>query len=492
MDPHLTDLLDSIKKTPRPVDAGVVTAAWQFANDVHLGQNRLTGEPYIIHPTQVAKTLALWNLDTTTVVAGLLHDTIEDAQVTRDSLAAGFGEEVALIVDGVSKITSIRLKGSSEQEFIENFRKMLLVMARDLRVILVKLADRLHNMQTLGALPPEKQFANARETLEIYAPLAERLGMGEIKGILEDLSFPYVYPQEFIAMKKQLKPLITKGEEYIKKIQQELLTLILPAIPGAVISTRQKHLYSLFQKLQRPEIAGDISLIHDLFAARVILETPSECYEALGLIHSQYHPVPYLGVSDFIATPKPNGYQSIHTKIFGPDGHIIELQIRTTSMHEQAEMGIAAHWFYNETKTSGVSDQKLEKGIAGPASKLDWVKQLASLQEEIKDNSEYLKTLKFDALKHRLLVFSPKGDVYDLPAGATPVDFAYAVHTGMGSQAKGAKVNDKMVQLDYRLNNGDVVEILIDRKRKTPSPRWLDFAVTAAARREISKSIISP
>ena len=490
MDPLLIDLLNSIHKTPRPVDAGVVTTAWQFANDVHLGQNRLTGEPYIIHPTRVAKTLALWNLDTTTVVAGLLHDTIEDAEVTRDSLAESFGEDVALIVDGVSKITSIRLKGSSEQEFIENFRKMLLVMARDLRVILVKLADRLHNMQTLGALPPEKQYSNARETLEIYAPLAERLGMGEIKGILEDLSFPYVYPKEFITLKKQIKPMVAAGEEYIERIQRELLALILPVIPDAVISTRQKHLYSLFQKLQRSEVAGDISKIYDLIAARIIVDSVAECYEVLGLIHSKYHPVPYLGVSDFIATPKPNGYQSLHTKVFGPDGHFIELQIRTHGMHEQAEMGITAHWFYAEAKSSGTSGQKLDN--IGPTSKLDWVKQLASLQDEVKDNSEYLQTLKFDALQHRLLVFSPKGDVYDLPAGSTPVDFAYAVHTGMGSQANGAKVNGKMVQLDYRLNNGDVVEILIDRKRKTPSPRWLDFAVTAAARREISKSIITP
>jgi guanosine-3',5'-bis(diphosphate) 3'-pyrophosphohydrolase len=489
MDPLLTDLLSAIQQTPRPVDAQKVTAAWEFANQVHQNQKRLSGEPFITHPTQVAKTLALWNLDTTTVIAGLLHDTIEDADVTKESLAKDFGEEVALIVDGVSKITSIRLKGSSEQEFVENFRKMLLVMAKDLRVILVKLADRLHNTQTLNYLSPEKQYSNARETLEIYAPLAERLGMGEIKGALEDLSFPYVYPEEYTALKKQLKPIVSAGEEYIDQIKKELLTLIRPAIPDAVISSRQKHLYSLFQKLQRPEVAGDISKIYDLFAARVIVNTPAECYEALGLIHSQYHPVPYLGVSDFIATPKPNGYQSLHTKVFGPDGHIIELQIRTHAMHEQAEMGIAAHWFYNQAKTSGLSDQKLQQGIAIPTSKLDWVRQLATLQQEIQDNDEYLKTLKFDALQHRLLVFSPKGDVYDLPAGATPVDFAYAVHTDLGSQACGAKVNGKMVQLDHRLNNGDVVEILVDRKRKNPNPDWLNFIVTITARREISKII---
>jgi GTP pyrophosphokinase len=341
-------------------------------------------------------------------------------------------------------------------------------------------------MQTIAALSPERQFLNARETLEIYAPIAERLGMGDVKGQLEDLSFPYVYPQEYAALKKQLKLLITAGDKYIERFQRELLTLILPVIPTAVVTTRQKHLYSLYQKLQRPDIVGDITKIYDLFAARVIVNTTPQCYEVLGLVHSKFHPVPYLGVSDFIATPKPNGYQSLHTRIFGPEGHIVELQIRTHDMHQQAEMGIAAHWYYSQVKTTGVSSEKLTT-ITGPSSKLDWVKQLAFWQQEIKDDDEYLKTLKFDALQHRLLVFSPNGDVYDLPQGATPVDFAYAVHTDLGSQTSGAKVNGKMVGLDHCLQNGNVVEILVDRKKKTPNSRWLDFVVTNTARREISK-----
>jgi guanosine-3',5'-bis(diphosphate) 3'-pyrophosphohydrolase len=315
--------------------------------------------------------------------------------------------------------------------------------------------------------------------------------MGEIKGQLEDLAFPYVYPQEYADLKKLIKPLVTIGEEYIKKFRRELLSLVRPVVKSAAVSTRRKYLYSLFRKLQRPEINGDISKVHDLFAARIIVNTTAECYEVLGLVHSKFHPVPYLGVSDFIATPKPNGYQSLHTKVFGPDGRIVELQIRTRAMHEQAEMGIAAHWYYSRAKSTGASDRKLEEGIPGPSSKLDWVKQLAAWQQEIKDDDEYLKTLKFDALQHRLLVFSPKGDVYDLPAGSTPVDFAYAVHTDMGSQASGAKVNGKMVSLDYQLRNGDVVEILLDRKRKSPSRGWLDFVVTTTARREIAKSVKS-
>ncbi len=486
----LNDLLAALKSDSRSVDVEKITAAWNFAAAAHAGQKRLSGPPYITHPTAVAVTLSRWNMDTATIIAGLLHDVVEDTPVTQDELVKNFGGEVARIVDGVTKITGIRLKGSTQEEFVENLRKMLLVMARDLRVILVKLADRLHNLQTLWVLSPEKQLENARETLEIYAPLAERLGMGEIKGELEDLAFPYVYPEEAAQLKRYIKPLIASGSEYIDKFRRELLALIKPVIPGAVINTRQKHLYSLFKKLQRPEISGDLGKIHDLFAARIIVSTKTECYAALGLIHEKFHPVPYLGISDFIATPKPNGYQSLHTKVFGPQGRIVELQIRTEEMHHQAEMGIAAHWQYSAAKDRGLSDKVLEKeGTFAPKGKLDWIRQLAVWQQDIKDNDEYLKSLKFDALQHRLLVFSPNGDVYDLPAGSTPVDFAYAVHTGLGPETAGARVNGKMVQLDEKLQNGDVVEILLDRKRKIPNPHWLDFIVTATARREISKKV---
>jgi len=463
--------------------------ALEFAKLAHHGQKRLSGEPFVNHPMAVAKTLQDWRLDETTIVAGLLHDTVEDGGATREDLVKEFGEETARLVDGVTKITQIRLTGQTDQAFVENLRKMILVMASDLRVVFVKLADRLHNMQTLKYLSPEKQKENAKETLEVYAPLAERLGMGEIKGQLEDLSFPFLYPAQYIKLEKDSRDLYKSAEKYISDFKSELLKLLLAKHVAAKIDVRRKHLYSLWRKLERPEIDGDLTKIHDLFAARVLVSTVEDCYLALGAIHSAWHPVPYLGISDFIANPKPNGYRSIHTKIFGPKGKIVEIQIRTHEMHEQAEMGLAAHWQYSAAKASGASDSHLEKGQVKVGSKLNWVKQLVSWQKEMTDSKEYLDALKFDALQHRNLVFSPIGDVYDLPRGATPIDYAYAVHTKLGHQAAGAKVNGKMVPLNHKLINGDVVEIIIDRKRQKPSHEWLDFVITTTARHEISKAL---
>lgn len=464
--------------------------ALNFARLAHYGQKRLSGEDFVNHPITVANTLKSWNLDDKAIIAGLLHDTVEDGGATRDDLVKEFGEEIATIVDGVTKITKIHLKGSTSELFVENLRKMLLVMAQDLRVILVKLADRLHNMQTLSYLPLEKQAENAKETLEIYAPLAERLGMGAVKGQLEDLSFQYAFPQEYTKITQTSNKLFQQGEIYGERFKKQLNQLLQKKIPGVVINVRKKHVYSLFRKLQRPENAGDISKIHDLIAARALVNTVEECYLALGAIHGKWHPVPYLGVTDFIANPKPNGYRSIHTKIFGPEGKIVEIQIRTFEMHNQAEMGIAAHWQYSQIKNTGVSDTKLTN-IRVSSSKLSWVKQLATWQKEITDSEEYMRSLKFDALQHRNLVFSPIGDVYDLPRGATPLDYAYAVHTKLGHQARGALVNGRMVSLHHQLVNGDVVEIIIDRNRKKPSHEWLNFVVTRTARREISKALKS-
>ena len=490
MNPLLADLLSSLDTTPRPVDRGAIIKAWEFADLAHTGQKRKSGEPFIIHPTQIGKTLALWNLDTTAIVAGLLHDTVEEGGATREDLLKEFGPETSQLVEGVTKITDIHLKGGSKEESLENLRKIILVMAKDLRVVLIKLADRLHNMQTLKYLDSQSQIDNSKETLEIYAPLAERLGMGEIKGQLEDLSFPYVYPNEYSALLKQTKKLFSQGEVYITKFQHELLSLLKPKIPGVIINIRHKHLYSLFKKLQRPEVNQNLNEVHDLVAARVLVNTVEDCYLALGLIHGKYHPVPYLGVSDFIANPKPNGYRSIHTKIFGPEGRIVELQIRTHQMHEEAEMGLAAHWQMSQLKSTGqLTSEDIDKGRFQVGNKLSWVKQLAAWQAEITDNEEYLTTLKFDALQHRNLVFSPIGDVYDLPRGATPIDYAYAIHTDLGHQAAGAKVNGKLVPLNHRLVNGDVVEIIIDRKRRSPSHEWLDFVVTTTARHQINRAL---
>lgn len=463
--------------------------ALDFATLAHTGQKRLSGEPYISHPITVAKTLQDWHLDATTVAAGLLHDTIEEGGAKREDIVTEFGEEMAALVDGVTVVSHIHLTGSKSEEFVENSRKMFLVMARDLRVVLIKLADRLHNMQTLQYLSSDRQLRNAEETLQIHAPLAERLGMGEIKGQLEDLAFPYLYPQEFIKLKKDSQSFYKSAEKYIQDFKLELIKLLLSKHVAAQVDVRRKHLYSLWRKLQRPEIEGDLSKIYDLFAARVLVSTVEDCYLSLGAIHGAWHPVPYLGVSDFIANPKPNGYRSIHTKVFGPMGKIVEIQIRTHQMHEEAEMGLAAHWQYSAAKSAGASDTKLESGQVSVGNKLTWVKQLVSWQKEMTDSQEYLDALKFDALQHRNLVFSPIGDVYDLPRGATPIDYAYAVHTKLGNQASGAKVNGKMVPLSHKLINGDVVEILIDRKRNKPNHEWLDFVVTTTARREISKAL---
>lgn len=460
--------------------------ALEFARLAHHGETRLSGEPYINHPLAVANTLREWKLDETTVVAGLLHDTIEAGSATREGIVKEFGEEVANLVDGVTKVTEIRLAGQVEENFVESLRKMLLVMARDLRVIFIKLADRIHNLQTLKYIDPQSQSDNARETLEVYAPLAERLGMGEVKSFLEDLSFPYAYPQEYADLLKGTRHLYQDSLIYAHKLKEELVK-----ITGARVDVRRKHLYSLWRKLERPEIAGDLSKIFDLVAARVLVNSVEDCYRVLGLIHKHYHPVPFLGLRDFIANPKPNGYQSIHTNVFGPGGHIVEIQIRTHAMHEEAEMGVAAHWEMSTLKSKGkLTSQDIDAGkFAVSQNKLAWVKQLVAWQKEMTDSQEYLDALKFDALQHRNLVFSPIGDVYDLPRGATPIDYAYAVHTKLGHQATGAKVNGKMVSLDHKLVNGDVVEIIIDRKRVKPNPDWLSFVVTTTARHEISKAL---
>lgn len=488
-DPLLEDLLTQVEHSGRPLDVEIIQKAWEMADIAHAGQFRLSGEPYIHHPTLVAKTLVNWNLDTTTIVAGLLHDTVEDTTVTSADLVSEFGPEVARIVEGVTKVTDIHLKGSTNERFVENLRKMIFVMAKDLRVVLVKLADRTHNMRTIQYLSPEKRLINSKETLEIYAPLAERLGMGNVKGELEDLAFPYVYPAQYERLLVDTKNIYKDSEAYIEKFKRHLLTLVSTQIPNATISVRRKHLYSLYRKLQRPEIDGDITKIHDIVAARILVNSLEQCYVALGLVHGKFHPVPYLGIRDFIATPKPNGYRSIHTRIFGPEGKILEIQIRTYDMHHEAEMGIAAHWQYSEKKSTGASDTQLEKGIISPAKKLSWVKQLLAWQTQIADHEEFLNSLKFDAFQNRILAFSPMGDVYDLPRGAVALDFAYAVHTKLGHHAIGAKVNNKMASLDSVLRDGDLVEILIDRKHPQPKQKWLEYVVTTAARHSISKAL---
>ncbi|KKQ95872.1 MAG: (P)ppGpp synthetase I, SpoT/RelA [Candidatus Woesebacteria bacterium GW2011_GWB1_43_14] len=487
LESQFSSLLKEAKVYLKNKDIKTVVSAWDFAKSAHAGQKRLSGDPYIIHPLEVAKTLVHWKLDRTSIVAGLLHDVIEDTEYKEKDIEKKFGKPVANLVNGVTKVTSLRLKGSREEVFIETLRKMILVMAKDLRVVLIKLADRLHNMKTLGALPIDKQRENALETLEIYAPLSERLGIGEIKGRLEDLAFPYVYPKEFERINKLSKRYYEQSQNTVEKMQQRLTKELEKNGIKAKITGRRKHLYSLWRKLERKGIGGDFEKVQDIIALRIIVNTDPDCYGVLGIVHAIYKPVPKIGVSDFIALPKPNGYQSIHTKVFSPNSHIVEVQIRTHAMHDQAEHGACAHWMYSSEKNKGVSDRELEdKGIK-VGSKLSWVKELVRWQDELADSKEFLEAVKFDALNHRNFIFSPKGDVYDLPQGATPVDFAFVVHTGLGKYIRGATVNDKIVSLDQKLFSGDVVEIIKSKEARRPNRDWLEFVVTTVARREILK-----
>ncbi len=484
------ELVTTIKRVHNSADYELIEKAWEFAKKAHQGQERKNGDSYIIHPLNVAKNLAEWKLDSVSIASGLLHDTIEDTDASYRGLEKKFGKEVANIVNGVTKVKAIDFQGDRTDLYAENIRKMLLVMAKDLRVVFVRLADRLHNMQTLWALDEAKQKENSIETLELYAPLAERLGVGEVKGQLEDLAFPYIYKDEYKKVKKEAKKHYKEAANHIKKMRRELLSKLAQNGIRANIHAREKKLYSLWKKLERSEIDWNFDKINDIVALRILVKTIPHCYIALGVVHDLYKPVPNIGISDFIAQPKPNGYQSIHTKVFGPNGRIVEVQIRTLRMHEKAEFGLAAHWTYTDAKQKGMSDQNLEKGKYTPEkNKIDWTRQLVEWQKQVTDSEEFLQAVKFDALSHRMFVFSPKGDVFDLPADSTPIDFAYAVHTDLGNFIKSAKVNGRMVSLDYKLKSGDVVEIIKTNKSFKPKQDWLKFVRTSNAKRLIEKQL---
>src|SRR5258708_7193353 len=490
MENEFKDLLDTIKEYNNEAKFTEIKKAWEFAKLAHDGQKRLSGEAFVLHPLRVSRILASWKMDSTTIIAGLLHDSVEDGGATEKDIVKEFGSDVWELVNGVTKVTGLRLEGSVKEQFVENLRKMLLVMARDLRVVFIKLADRLHNMKTLDSLPKDRQIKNATVTLENYAPLAERLGIGKVKGELEDLSFPYVHPTDYKRVLDLMNGYFKKSntETYIESMKKTILSRLLKEKIKAEVHGRKKHLYSLWRKLLRPENDWDITKVNDLIALRILVPRISDCYVALGIVHSAYKPVPSIGVSDFIAQPKPNGYRSIHTKVFGIEGKIVEIQIRTFQMHAEAEFGLAAHWSYAETKESGVSGEELEKGTF-VGQKLSWVKQLVAWQGQIADSEEFLRAVKFDGLGNRNFVFSPKGDVFDLPTNATPIDFAYTVHTKLGNYIQGAKVNGKVVSLNYRLKSGEIVEILTSKNARIPNRDWLSFVVTNTARREINKRL---
>lgn len=470
---------NELKKHYRLSDLKLFENAYVFTANAHKGQMRKSGEEYVTHPLMVADYLGNHlRMDMATVMAGLLHDVPEETSRTIDDIKKEFGEQVGFLVAGITKLGKIKLRNQQDENYIETLQKMFLTMAADIRVVLIKLADRRHNLQTLKFLPAEKQERIARETLEVYAPIADRLGMGELKGELEDLSFPFVYPKDHVWLTDLVKERYEEMQDYVDRAKKLTVTDFGEAgIKYTDIHGRAKHLYSLYQKLLRPKYDRDISKIYDLVALRIIMKSLEDCYAALGALHAKYRPMPGR-IKDYIAFPKPNGYRSIHTTVWGPEKRILEIQIRTKEMHEEAEYGIAAHWVYTEKG-------KPKTGAKVPAKQLEWVNQLRDWQKEMSgDSKEFFESLKIDFFKNRIFVFTPKGDVKDLPERATVLDFAFAVHTDLGLRVSGAKANGKMVKLESELRNGDVVEILKAKEPKV-SRDWLRLVKTSAARGKI-------
>lgn len=464
-------LLKLVRANRPSDDAEIIRKAWEFCLKHHEGQLRASGEPYVIHPLEVAHVLAEMKLDATAIAAGLLHDAVEDTPVTTEDIVEQFGEQVAHIVEGVTKIEKIQFANREDRQ-AENVRKMLLAMVSDVRVVLIKLADRLHNMRTLEHLRPDRQEAIARETLDIYAPLAHRLGMGKVRGELEDLAFRYVDPVSYQQVSEAVEARRQEGEQFLAMVEDTLVERLREDNIKARVEWRIKRLYSIFQKLQKSRVSVD--QVYDLLAIRVITGSVQDCYAVFGLIHSLWRPVPGR-IKDFIAMPRPNLYQSLHTTVMGEGGHQFEVQIRTEEMHRIAEEGIAAHWKYKagNMPISARDEQRLA-----------WVRQLVEWQREMTDPNEFLSTLKIDLYPEEVYTFTPKGKVVVLPADGTPVDFAYTIHTEVGHTCVGAKVNGRMVQLRTRLRNGDIVEI-VTQKGHMPSRDWLSFVKSPRARNKI-------
>ena len=467
---RLNDILDKVSAYNPSADLELIRKAYVFSAKVHQGQIRLSGEPYLIHPMEVTAILADLKLDVPSVVTGLLHDTVEDTLTTHEEIESIFGAEVANLVDGVTKIGKINFRTKEESQ-AENFRKMLLAMSDDIRVILIKLADRLHNMRTLQHQPETKQRSIAKETLDIYAPIANRLGISWVKSELEDLSFRYLEQQIYYDLASKVAKKKQERESDAEKVQEIILSKLKEHDIKGDVSGRSKHLYSIFRKMESRNV--DIDQIYDLIAIRVLVEDIRACYEVLGIIHSTWKPVPGR-FKDYIAMPKGNMYQSLHTTVIGPFAERMEVQIRTMEMHRVAEAGIAAHWKYKEGKGY---DEKEVKRFA-------WLRQLLEWQHELQDSREFMDTVKVELFPEEVYVFTPKGDVKSFPRGATPIDFAYGVHTDVGHRCVGAKVNGKLVPLKYELKNGDIIEV-ITSPHHTPSKDWLKIVKSSRARNKI-------
>jgi GTP pyrophosphokinase len=452
-------------------DTSLIRKAWEFCVQHHAGQMRASGEPYIIHPLEVAEVLAEMKMDATAISAGLLHDSVEDTPATNEEIASGFGEQVAHIVEGVTNIDKIEFANREDRQ-AENVRKMLLAMVSDVRVVLIKLADRLHNMRTLEHLKPERQEAIARETLDIYAPLAHRLGMGKVRGELEDLAFRYTDPVSYEQVAAAVESRRIDGEQFLRSVEDTLIEQLRENNIEARVEWRIKRIYSIFQKQQRSKVSFD--QVYDLLAIRVITQDVAACYAVFGLIHTLWRPVPGR-IKDFIAMPRANHYQSLHTTVMSPSGHQFEVQIRTEEMHRIAEEGIAAHWKYKAG--SGVVTARDEE-------RLNWIRQLVEWQKEMTDPNEFLSSLKMDLYPDEVYTFTPKGKVVVISADGTPVDFAYTVHTEVGHTCVGAKINGRMAPLRTKLRTGDIVEIVTQKDHK-PSRDWLTFVKSPRARNKI-------
>ncbi len=466
----INDLVEKIHSYYPAADAGLIRKAYDFSAKVHQGQKRLSGEPYLIHPMAVADIIADLKLDVPSVVGGLLHDTVEDTLTTLDELKTTFGREVAALVDGVTKLSRANFS-SREEKQAENFRKMLFAMGKDVRVLLIKLADRVHNMRTLDHLPVEKQILTAQETLDIYAPLSHRLGIAWIKSELEDLALKHLHPEIYYQLKRNVAKKKTDREKYIDEVISVISKKLEAEGIDAEVTGRPKHFYSIYQKMESQNLLYD--QIYDLVAFRVLVDTPRECYESLGVIHSQWRPVPGR-FKDYIALPKPNLYQSLHTSVIGPYGERIEIQIRTHEMHRVAEEGVAAHWRYKEGEDYQVSD----------IQRFAWLRQLLEWQENLHDPQEFFHSLKEDLFTTEMVVFTPKGDLLNFPKGSTVIDFAYRIHSEVGQHCSGARVNGQLVSLKYILRSGDTVEI-ITTPQQVPSRDWLKLVKTPRAKSKI-------
>ena len=468
---RLTDILDKVTAYHPSADADLINKAYVYASRMHEGQMRKSGDPYFIHPVSVAHIIADMHLDGASVCAALLHDVVEDTIATEGDISALFGPEIAFLVDGVTKLGKINFISKEDQQ-AESFRKMLVAMARDIRVLLVKLADRLDNMRTLDHMSVDSQERIARETLEIYAPLAGRLGIQWIKNELQDLAFKYLYPEQFVELSKQTKRVSRDRERYVNDVCKRIERMLIERNFAVEVNGRIKGLYSLWEKMKKHQC--EFEQIYDYVAFRVVVENVADCYASLGVIHSQWTPIPGR-FKDYIALPKPNMYQSLHTTVIGPGHRRIEVQIRTREMHKVADYGIAAHWKYKQN-TGGLD--------AKDAAKFAWLRQLMEFQKEVKDPQEFLDSVKVDLFSDEVYVFTPKGDVRVFPRGATPIDFAYSIHSQVGEHCSGARVNGVMVSLRHELHNGDTVEI-VTSPNQHPSKDWLDFVASGRARSRI-------